>query len=453
MILAKEAGVMPCPQSLDFAADLLAIQERPPERLPRVLLALVTALLLLLLVWAMVAKLDVIASAQGRLVPTSFTQVVQPAEAGVVTEILVKDGDAVQQGQLLMRLDARAAKGDAQTLERELVLRQLTLNALKAELLDQPVVLQAPAHAHVDLAMQVAAQFRARRSALNDALGQEHAALNRAQADLAAAQQVQLKLVQTLPSYQHSAQAYQKLLKEGFIGELAANDKLREAQEKEQDLKAQAATVASLQAAIAQSEKRMAALRSQYRSQLENERIEAMAQLNRGSQELSKSSIRADMLDIRAPHAGVVKDLATTTRGAVVAAGALLMNIVPQGEALQAEVLLLNEDVGFVAKGQSAKIKIAAYPFQRYGLLDGQVSMLSADSMDPKQQTGNGMPNLSYRAFVQLNTDSLRDANGQRLPLSAGMLVTAEIHQGRRTVMEYLLSPVLKVAQEAGRER
>jgi HlyD family secretion protein len=168
--------------------------------------------------------------------------------------------------------------------------------------------------------------------------------------------------------------------------------------------------------------------------------------------------VRAGQLEIRAPNAGIVKDLATTTRGAVVSAGALLMNIVPQGEPLQAEVQLHNEDVGFVSVGQLAKVKVAAYPFQKYGLLDGRVILVSADAADPKQQQQQpqppGQPQLNYRAIVQIDSPVLTSAaTGEKLALNPGMAVTAEVQQGRRSVIEYLLSPVKKVAQEAARER
>jgi hemolysin D len=196
------------------------------------------------------------------------------------------------------------------------------------------------------------------------------------------------------------------------------------------------------------------ALRSQYRSQLENERVETLSVLNRSGQELQKSNVRADLLEIKAPNAGVVKDLAVTTKGAVVAAGALLMNVVPANEPMQAEVLLRNEDVGFITAGQPAQIKVAAYPFQKYGLMQGKVALVSADSIDPKQAAQGQVPALTYRALISLDTTHLQSqATGEKLPLNAGVVVTAEIHQGRRSVIEYLLSPVRKVAQEAARER
>jgi hemolysin D len=212
--------------------------------------------------------------------------------------------------------------------------------------------------------------------------------------------------------------------------------------------------VKSLDAAISISEKRLSSIRSQYRSQLETERLETLSTLNKSGQELEKSTLRAGMLEIRAPNAGVVKDLSTTTKGAVVSAGVLLMNIVPQDEPLQAEVVLKNEEAGFVALGQKATIKVAAYPFQKYGMLEGKVLLLGADSADPKQTPQGQQPNLNYRALVKLDSNYLLSAaTNEKLTLNPGMIVSAEIHQGQRTVMEYLLSPVRKVGQEAARER
>jgi multidrug efflux pump subunit AcrA (membrane-fusion protein) len=127
---------------------------------------------------------------------------------------------------------------------------------------------------------------------------------------------------------------------------------------------------------------------------------------------------------------------------------------VPKTERLQAEVLLRNKDVGFVTKGQVVRLKVAAFPFQKYGLIDGSIAMLSADSTDPKQVQPGQAPALTYRALVSLNKEVLTSATSQeKFPISSGMLVSAEIHQGQRTVIEYLLSPVQKVGQESARER
>lgn len=453
-------------QAYDFAPDLLTLQLSPPSRLPRVVVLGLASLVLCLLAWSFRAELDIVATAQGRLVPVSYTKVVQPAEAGVVSEILVKDGDAVKAGQVLLRLDARLSQNDVQAQGQDVAIKRLTLQRVEAELaalggagsLIGSVEAQAAAFlpqastGSPALAAQVQAQYQARRQSFADALAQETQSLEKARAELLAAEQVLSKLKQILPIYAQSAEAYDKLQKEGFVGEVAANEKRRDWLEKSQDLKAQASTLVSLQATVAQSEKKLAGLRSTYRSQLENERMETQTQLAKSAQELDRSTIRSGLLEIRSPTDGVVKDLAITSKNAVVQAGALLMNIVPQAEALQAEVLLANDDVGFVVVGQRAQIKIAAFPFTKYGLLEGRVIHVGADASDPKQNNTPQAAALTYRALVKLDSQSLV-ASGAVLALGSGMAATAEIHQGKRTVMAYLLSPVLKVRAEAARER
>lgn len=439
------------PLAYDFRPDLLTIQHSPPSAWPRGLLLAVVGLLGLLILWAVFAKLDVVATAQGRLVPMTFTKVVQPAEPGVVLDILVKEGDAVKAGQVLLRLDARLAQSELLGLGKDVSIKRLTLRRIEAELADRSFT--PSANDPTDLAAQMDAQFKARRQSYMDALAQETEALNKAKADLASANQVLSKLQQTVPIYRQSAEAYDKLLKEGFVGEVAANEKRRDFMEREQDFKAQESNVLSLQSVIAGSGKKLASIRSSYRSQLENERMETFTLLNKSAQEFDKSTIRSGLLEIKAPSDGIVKDLSVTTKGAVVQAGSLLLNLVPREEPVQAEVLLSNEDVGFVAVGQKVQVKIAAYPFQKYGLLEGNVVLLAADSSDPKQQQQTQQPQLSYRALVSIKNQALVAPNGEKLALSPGMLISAEIHQGQRTVLEYLLSPVQKVGAEAARER
>ena len=440
-------------QARDFAPDLLTLEHSPPSRMPRVALWLLMGLLAALLAWALLARLDIVASAQGRLVPLTYTKVVQPAEAGVVAEILVREGDEVRAGQTLLRLDARVSRSDVQALGRELAMRRLNLRRIEAELAGRVFVPQPDDPS--DLAAQVLAQSLARQRAHEDARQQEEQLLHKARSELASAQQLLVKLQQTVPLLRQSAQAHEKLRQEGFVGEVAANEKKREALEREQDLLAQQASVQGLQANVAQSQARLQALGSSHRAQLENERIETLTLLNRSQQEHEKFTIRSGLLEVQAPSDGVVKDLAVTTPGAVVQAGALLMNLVPQHEPLQAEVLLNNEDVGFVVKGQMAHVKVAAYPFQKYGLLQGEVELVSADALDPVKaaQQGTQALTLTYRALIRLPQQRLLTPHGTALNLSAGMGVTVDIHQGRRTVMEYLLSPVRKLGAEAARER
>jgi hemolysin D len=440
-------------QAADFAPDLLAIQEQPPARLPRTVGYFTGGLFFVLLAWAAFGQLDVVAAAEGRLVPRNYSRVLQPAEAGVLREVLVRDGDVVRAGQVLLRMDATTASADLGTLQADAALKVLSLRRIDAELQGTPFLVQA--EDPPDVAAQVLAQYRARRQSYLDAIAQEEANLARARNDLAAARQQLVKLESTVPLYVHSAQAYEKLVKDGFVSELGANDKMRERIEKEQELKAQEASVAASQAEVEQSRRKLAQIESSYHSQLLNERVDLQAQQHKTAGELQKQAYKSGLLELRAPEAGVVKDMATYTPGAVVQPGAVLLNIVPRDEPLFAEVAVHNEDVGFVAPGQRAKVKLQAYPFQKYGMVEATVELVGADSLanDPQKATAQGQSPQSYKALVRLASQQFRAPDGEVLKLAPGMVVQAEIHQGRRTVLEYLLSPVQKVANEAARER
>ena len=437
------------PDARDFAPDLLTLQESPPSRLPRAAMLLVVLLLCLLVAWSVWARLDIVATAQGRLVPATYTKVVQPAEAGVVSQILVKDGDVVRSGQVILRLDASLAQTDLTALEQEAMHKQMTIRRIEAELSDRPFSPVAGEAPH--LAGQVTAQYAARRQSYQDALAQEQAALVRAQAELASAHQNLIKLREVLPIVRGASEKHEQLEQAGFVSALVAADRRRDLVEKTQELQAHLSTVNALKAAIEQSDRKLDAVRSSYRTQLENERVETLTQLRRLNQDLDKTSIRKGQLDIRAPADGVVKDLAVTSAGAVVQAGALLMNIVPRDEPLLAEVMLGNEDAGFVAVGQKVQIKVAAFPFQKYGVIEGKVSHIGADASELRQGQAQQLP--SYRALIKLARQRFDSPNDEALTLAPGMLLVAEIHQGNRTVMEYLLSPMQKVTSEAARER
>ena len=449
-------------EAIEFAPGLLAIQESPPPKLPRAVIYTVGSLCTLLLLWASFGQLDIVAVAEGKLVPQSYVKIVQPAEAGIITEILVKEGDLVQPGQTLIRLDPTVSGADSQTVAQELALRRLALRRIDAELAGRSMM-ALPGDPPALLA-QVQVQGAQRSQAYQDALAQEYAQRRRLEQDLKAAQETVQKLKATLPSYEQSASAHRKLVAEGFLSPVAGNEKEREAIEKSQDLKSQAATAEGLVQAIGGQDKKIAALTSNYRSQLLSERTEVMGGIARLEQDSKKAGFRQTLLELKAPQAGIVKDLATTSRGAVVQPGMVLLTLVPRGETLVAEVQVKNEDIGFVQPGQLVKLKLAAYPFQKYGLIEGTVLTVAADAQAAVatrvQQTNDYNPTqpgmAGYKALVKLQAQQIEvieDGRTRRYPLEAGMQTVAEINQGTRTVMEYLLSPVKGTLQEAARER
>lgn len=254
------------------------------------------------------------------------------------------------------------------------------------------------------------------------------------------------KLEQALPSYTKAADAYGRLEKEGFLSGLSAAEKQREAIEKARDLDAQRAMMSSFDANIAAQHIKISQVGSSFRSDLEKELAEVRARIAQLRPSLDKSLYREGLMELRAPQDGVIKDLATTTVGAVVQPGTVVMTLVPQGEPLFADVNIHNEDAGFVHVGQAVQIKLAAYPFQKHGMLSGQVTHISADA-DAAGTSADGRHDGSvgeaiYRARIRLDSQSLRDPHGATLAIVPGMQVVAELNQGKRTVLEYLLAPV-----------
>ena len=441
-----------------FAPSLLRLQQEAPHPMGRKVLLAIVCLLGALLVWALVGRLDIVAMAQGKLVPQTYVKIVQPPEAGIVREILVKEGDAVQAGQVLLRMDTNYVDADATALSMEVARKQLVLRRIDAELSGKAFEGGSSQGAAPNaLVAEVAAQHRANRAALDAALAEERSRLGKARQDLAAARQVQAKLAQTLPHYREQERAFEKLAQDGFAGPLMSSDKKRERIEREQELRTQEHVIESAQAGIEQSQRRLEQIVADRHRELYAERNEVANALDKLLQEQVKQGHRRDAMELRAPQAGLIKDLATHTTGTVVQPGTVLLTLVPNEEALRAEVWVSNEDVGFVRPGQTVKLKFAAYPFQKYGMAQGVLEHISADAAD----TGEGSAAaagqeadrpLVYKALVRLEHAALQ-MDGARFPLSAGMQTSAEVLLGQRTVAEYLLSPVQKAWHEAARER
>ncbi|WP_395140324.1 HlyD family type I secretion periplasmic adaptor subunit [Schlegelella aquatica] len=440
---------------LAFHPPLIRLQQAAPNPQGRRVLWAILGLIAFLILWALLGRLDIVAVAEGKLVPASYLKIVQPSEAGIVKEILVREGETVRAGQVLMRMDALITEADLAAIAAEHARRRLQLARIDAELGDksfQPEV-QAPA----TLVREAAAQYQANRDALAAALAEERSRLIKAQQELAAARQQKERLEAVLPHYREQDNAYERLVKEGFAGGLMGSDKRRERIEKEQELATQKHLIASAQASIDQSRKKLKQIEADYVRQLHAERHEAQAQLDKLTQELQKQQHRRALLELKAPQDGVIKDLATHTSGTVVQPGTVLASLVPREEKPKAEVWVSNEDIGFVRTGQPVKLKFATYPFQKYGMGQGIVEHVSADAQSEEEARDKGLQGvgqrpLRYKALVALDASAL-EADGVKFPLSVGMQTTAEILLGDRTVAEYLLSPVKKAWHEAGRER
>lgn len=435
----------------EFSPAAVALHRSPPNPIARATLRLLFGLCTILVVWASIGRLDIVAVASGKLIPQTFLKIVQPSEAGIIREILVREGERVREGQVLLRMDPTLTSADLNVLgaeHRRLLLSQRRIdaelnNTLFAKLGDEDPVLFA----------EVAAQFTANRQSFESSLAEERYAGNQALQQAKAALEIRDKLEKTLPLYREQDDTYAKLAEQGYVGRLAAAEKRAERIEKEEEVQTQVFLIARDEAAVRQSHQRMEQLRNDYMRRLHNERSEVSTRIETLQQEIIKQQHRTALLELKAPRSGVVKSLGTHTAGTVTQPGTILMTLVPDDEPLIAEVWIENKDVGFVYQGQSSKVKLVTYQFQKYGMLDGVVTHVSADadeeeSVTRRRETGG----LAYRALVELSAQYL-DSGGKTFRLVPGMQVSTEINLGTRTIFEYLLSPVRAAFYEAARER
>lgn len=310
----------------DFSPRLLAIQAEPPSPLPRVVLLTLVALVLGVIVWATVGRLDIVARANGKLISTSRLQVVQPLEGGRVEEILVNEGERVEAGQTLLVMDRQFTEADTAKLRAERDTTRAELLRVEAELAERELI--APDDSDPAVFARTLAAYRANREALQTALDEQRAVIERARQDVAAAEAVKEKLTATLPFYRENEVALETLAKSGNVNKLALLEKQKERIEVERDLVAQASAIRSLRAQIGEGEARQRSVTANYRRDLLVEQTQLAVALDKLEQDWNAQQYRNRLMRLTAPQAGFVQDLAVHTEGSVVPAGTVLLTLV-----------------------------------------------------------------------------------------------------------------------------
>ena len=451
--MAKNMKAQEQIQENGFSPRLLEVVNTPPLPLPRVMLYVLFALVFLLIMWSVFGQLDIVARAQGKLIPQTRIKIAQPFEGGRISKILVKDGDIVKAGQPIMLMDTQLSEADTEKLRTELASVKIMLRSINAELDDKKF--SKVANDKPELFKNVHEKYEARIKSYSYTVAQQKAILNKSKQELSASNEIYQKLKQTLPIHQQNEKNILKLGKKGYVSKLDILDRQRIRIEAERDVQAQKYTMQAAQERIKETQGKLDELQSQYKNQLIDEQITLKKRVEQLDQDWLKQEYRNRLMNIKAPQDGFVKDIATNTEGSVVPAGTVLMNIVPINEPLLAEVYVTNQDVGFISAGQKTRIKLMSYQFQKYGMIDGEVDYVSADSnvssSSDKSNNQNGA-GAGYKTMISLKNQFL-ERNNKKFLLRPGMQVTAEIKLGTRTVLEYILSPIQTTISEAGMER
>jgi len=436
-------------QNTDFLPAALEIAESPPSPAGRGVLWIIVAIAFVALIWATLSHVETVSIAEGRLVPSGRLRTVEAAQQGVIRAINVREGEHVTAGQSLVELDPTIANAQADSARTDLATAGLTRardNALLSYSRGQSSSMTPPKGASpdaVDAERQLVGaridEYLARRLSIQQRQAGAQATARAADAEIN-------KLHRTLPLLKEALDLQEDLDRQGF----GAKQKLLQQRQAfitaQSDVDAQFARKQEAVAQVASLGADLAQAREEFISKAAQERAEAEGVVATRGNVVREADQRTGMQVLRSPVSGTVQEIMVTNIGEVPEVGKPLITIVPDGEPLVVEALLLNQDAGFVHKGMSAVVKLEAYPFTRYGVLHGVVDRVSPDAtVDQKR-------GLVFPVRLILNNSRLI-IDGRPATLSPGMVASTEIITGSRRVIEFLWSPLAKAVQEAGRER
>lgn len=438
-----------------FLPAALALQETPVSPAPRVAMWLLIAFALLAVLWACVGHIDIVATAQGKIVPNDRVKTIQPLETATVQAIHVTDGQAVKAGDVLIELDATVADADIAGIDGDLRIVQLlaardsaylqSLNKLQQGKRLAPL-LQAPAGIELSQADNEQRHLDGEWLELVSKLERLEADKASRQAELRAIRATVGKLENTAPIARRLAEDYQQLQAKKYVSSHGYLEREQARIEQEGELATQQEKLESVKASIREADKQKAELLASSQRTALDRLHDSEQKLAGYRQAIIKARQRSQLLKLTAPVDGIVQQLAVHTIGGVVTPAQPLMIVVPAGQALEIEAFIENKDIGFVNPGQAAEIKIETFPYTKYGALHGETTQVSTDAINDEKR------GLVYSSKVKLPRTTMQIEN-KTVNLTPGMAVTVEIKTGQRRVIEYFLSPLIEHVGESLRER
>lgn len=439
------AGPSRMADEIAFLPSALSLQETPPHPAPRRLAWTLMALFLAALIWSIVGEVDIVAVAPGRIIVSDRTKVIQPLEVSVVRRVLVKDGDRVKVGQVLVQLDPTIASADKANVEEQ-------LSAAISEEQRTAVILDALVHGAKNIDQERVEGASNRLQLLSEwqeigaklAKHDAEAALRRAEMNTVQASVA--KLDATIPMARERESDFKKLVGNGYMSGHATQDKTRERIEMERDLATERARLATALSALKDAEQSKNTYRTEALRMLNDRNAAATTRHFQLKADHRKADQREQLTVLRAPVDGVVQQLAIHTTGGVVTEAQPLMIVVPDTAQVTAEVSVANQDIGFVNAGQVVEVKLETFPYTKYGTVPAKVTIVTADAVTDEKKGSY------YPATLEFSKkDMLID--GKLVALSPGMNITAEIKTGHRRIIEYMLSPIQRATDESLRER
>ena len=391
----------------------------------------------LFLVWASLAQVDEVTSGQGRVIPSSKVQLVQATEPATVSELLVRSGQRVQRGQLLARLDDTQSASELGQIEAETESLQERAARLQAE----------GTGAASALTGEEATLSAVRRQALASRVSALQSLAEQRRREAAEAQATISSLQRSLALAERQVGMLEPLAAKNIVPQTDLLSARREVIDLQGRIAAAREQSSRASAAVNEALSQANEARFSFRQEALNERSQVAAKIAVNEESLRGARGRLGRMELRSPVSGVVNDVQVTTIGGFVQAGQKVMEVVPMGDKLLVETRVRPSDIAFIKVGDKALVKITAYDFSIYGGLEGRVVQVSADSIYDE---------VEQEAFfnVIVETDrSYLSAGANRLPITPGMMTDTQIITGRKSILSYLLKPVMKARSDALRER
>jgi len=452
----------------EFLPAALEIQESPPSPIGRMVVWSLVALIVITITWACIGEVDVVATAQGKIITAGHSKTIQPLEIGVVKAIHVKEGQRVSRGDLLIELDDTSSGADKQRIEEELIMARMEKQRLSiaAEYkgneknndtnngVDHQLASKLASTLTFDKTLNVNAEQKTlQRNILKSQL-QEHqarlesvsAVIAQKKAEYATAKIMIKKLESTLPIITERAIALKELLSKNLAPRHSYLEIEQQRIEQQFELASLREKINEIGAAFVGAKKQKMTVQAEFTKNNMTALAEANRKIAALSQEANKAQQHFFLKKITAPVSGVVQQLEIHTIGGVVTPAQAMMVIVPENATLEVEAWVANKDIGFITEGQVAEIKIETFPFTKYGIIEGEMVTVSNDAIADEQY------GLVYRATV-LMKKSVIQVKDKLVNLSPGMAVTIEVKTGKRKIIEYFLSPLMEYVDESVTER
>lgn len=407
----------------------------------------VMALMTAAVVWAFFAQLDEVAVATGEVVPQGNIKVIQHLEGGIVSTLYVEEGDTVQADQSLLLLDLASSGTNKEELQVRLDSELLVEARLRAEADGtEPQFLADLVQRRPTLVASQRQAFEARRRELASTLRVMEEQVKQKQLEIQELASKRKGAARNFNLARERLKISQSLLSEGLTARIEHLELEAEVESLEGEIRGLDSSIPKAQAALEESRQRLEEGQIRFRREAQDELGKTGQSIARIQELLAKATEQGLRADIKSPIAGVVKNLKYNTIGGVVRPGEPILEIVPTGANLVIEAKLNPTERGFIHEGQEAVVKVSSYDFARYGGLDGEVIRVGADSSTDEEG------NPYFRVVVRTSKNYLGEREGQ-LPITPGMQATVDIHTGKKSVMDYLIRPVLKMKHEAFRER